>query len=211
MRLSFPEGLWQTWPAVFGCDEPLDTPEGVPDYMVNQDFARAQEFWAQSGYNDQPIVVLSYNETQQTINQGLALKEDLEALGANVDLVSADGGTFFGRIFNSAPPDEGGWNIYGLWLTLATSPSFHGCLRTDQFGWELRCSPNGRPQIGISLGRDCLREETPRRGDAAPILRRSDVCGFRGGENLQGLSQLCERRTYRCSRHNGHLLEHLAR
>ena len=134
MGLSFPEGLWQTCPALFGCDEPLDTPAGVPEYMVKGDLARAQEFWAQSGYDGQPIVVLSLNQTQPTINQGLALKEDLEALGANVDLVSTDGGTFFGRIFNSDPPDEGGWNIYGLWLTLATSPSFHGCLRTDQFG-----------------------------------------------------------------------------
>ena len=112
----------------------METPAGVPEYMVKGDLARAQEFWAQSGYDGQPIVVLSLNQTQPTINQGLALKEDLEAPGANVDLVSTDGGTFFGRIFNSDPPDEGGWNIYGLWLTLATSPSFHGCLRTDQFG-----------------------------------------------------------------------------
>ena len=129
MRLGYPEGLWDTCLTIWICGTRWDSDAGVPDYVVDGDLAGAQALWGQSGYAGEPILVMATNQQQDWVNQAQAMKEDLESLGAEVDLQVYDTGAFFGRLFNPNPPSEGGWNMYVLFGVNAIDPLIHNCLR----------------------------------------------------------------------------------
>lgn len=147
MRASFPDGLWKTCIAIFTCGGSWETSVGPRDDVIKGDLEKAKALWAQSGYDGRPIVMLTFSGLPDVLPQTLVLQQALEKLGATVDLISADQGTIFSRVFNADPPEEGGWNTFQLWSAGAYHPLENTCF-TKPFNGNY-----GSPELDDLLGR----------------------------------------------------------
>jgi peptide/nickel transport system substrate-binding protein len=94
-----------------------------------------------AGYKGEKVVFLGAADVPRISAICQVGADVLSKIGLNVDYVSLDWGTVVQRIYNKAPPSEGGWNIFGsMWGGLDwDNPAGNAVLRGNGdkswFGW----------------------------------------------------------------------------
>ncbi len=142
MAVSFVKPDWgQPCLSFYVCGSPNGTTTGSAPY-AQQDFARAKQLLAESGYKGEKIVLLNSHETLFVGMAGDFAAENLKQIGLNIDLLESDWGTLMTRRNNKAEPDHGGWNIFitsvsgsGTFSPLTNSIADTTCGARNFAGW----------------------------------------------------------------------------
>jgi peptide/nickel transport system substrate-binding protein len=109
------ETLWKTVPGYFTPDTPLYTEAGGEPLKGKRDFELAKKLLAESGYKNEPVVLLVATDVNITKAQGDVTADLLKRIGMNVEYVALDWGTVGQRRAKKEKPSEGGWNIFHTW------------------------------------------------------------------------------------------------
>src|ERR1700709_128538 len=107
--------LWKTVPGFFTPDTPLYTENGGEPLKGKRDYAPAKNLLAESGYKNEPVVLLVATDVGITKAQGDVTADLLKQIGMNVDYQALDWGTVGQRRAKKEKPSEGGWNIFHTW------------------------------------------------------------------------------------------------
>ncbi|WP_160123396.1 ABC transporter substrate-binding protein [Rhodovarius lipocyclicus] len=135
------DALWKRLPGFFTPGTSLYTEEGGDILKGPRDMEAAKRLLRESGYNNEPVVVLAAQDQPITKAFGDVTADLLKRLGMNVDFVATDWGTVGQRRALKAPPAQGGWNIFFSWHAGAdcTNPAAYQAIRATGdgawFGW----------------------------------------------------------------------------
>ncbi|MCW8086057.1 ABC transporter substrate-binding protein [Sabulicella glaciei] len=135
------DAMWKRLPGYFTPGTPLYTEEGGEILKGPRNLDAARALLRESGYTNQPIVVLAAQDQPITKAQGDVTADLLRRLGMNVDFVATDWGTVGQRRAMKNPPSQGGWNIFFSWHAGAdcVSPAANVGLQAGGdgawFGW----------------------------------------------------------------------------
>ncbi len=138
MRAGYgPEFLWETCPALFMCGGPLESEVGSDVYYSEPDIEAGKALWAEyvadTGFDD-PVIVLAATDYPDFFASGLITKQNLEAIGATVEMPSMDWAAVVARRAEKSLPAEGGWNIFHTWGGTFDPITAVG-LSGNWFGW----------------------------------------------------------------------------
>ena len=132
---------WQTCPSLFGCGGPYETDIGS-EALVGHDIERAKALLAEAGYDGRPVVLLQATDIPILNGAALVTAQALRKAGMTVEVQAMDWSTLTSRRTVTAPPGEGGWNLFLTWaigadamnpvLNIALSG---GCRERAWFGW----------------------------------------------------------------------------
>lgn len=103
--------FFSTCAAIFGCGTPYASEYGS-DILIEPDIAKAKELLAESGYKNEPVIILHPTDNAQVSSQPVVIAAALRAAGFNVDLQSMDWQTLTTRRASKNPPGDGGWGIH---------------------------------------------------------------------------------------------------
>jgi peptide/nickel transport system substrate-binding protein len=107
--------LWKTLPGFFTPDTPLYTEFGGEALKGRRDYELARKLLAESGYRNEPVVLLVATDVPIIKAQGDVTADLLKRIGVNVQYQALDWGTVGQRRAKKDPPSEGGWNIFHTW------------------------------------------------------------------------------------------------
>lgn len=107
---------WRTCYSVYACGLPMSTEAGADALKTPRNLARAKELLKQSGYNGEPVIVLSIAEIPAMQAMALITVDLLQSIGFKAELVATDQGAFFQRRANREPVAKGGWNVFCTWI-----------------------------------------------------------------------------------------------
>ena len=127
------ESIWKRCNSFFICGSPYGTEAGAEGF--HQDFARARELLAASGYKGEKLTFISTHDIPWIGQQAEVSFDALKKAGFNIDMVWADWGSTITRFSNQEPPDKGGWN---LWMVTSTGPVMAHPL--NNMGINMDCS-----------------------------------------------------------------------
>lgn len=99
-------------------------------YWNQKDTAKAKQLLAESGYDGTPIVMLSTTAYPTWVDGSLILKQQLEAVGFNVDLQVYDWATML-----DMKKDPSKFDCALLWWPMATVPTALKLNQSAQDGW----------------------------------------------------------------------------
>ena len=138
------ESIWKRCNSFFICGSPYGTEAGAEGF--HQDFARAKQLLAESGYHGEKLTFISTHEIPWIGQQAEVTADALKKAGFNIDMVWADWASTIARFSNQETPDKGGWN---LWVVTSTGPVMAhplnniginmDCSRKNFSGWP--CDP----------------------------------------------------------------------
>jgi peptide/nickel transport system substrate-binding protein len=135
------ETLWKTLPGFFTPDTPLYTEQGGGPLKGPRKYDEAKKLLAESGYKNEPVILLVATDVAITKAQGDVTADLLKRIGMNVQYTALDWGTVGQRRASKEPPDKGGWNIFHTWHAGAdcVNPAPYTALDssgpTAWFGW----------------------------------------------------------------------------
>ena len=109
------QSLWKTLPGFFTPDTPLYTEFGGEALKGKRDYELAKQLLADSGYKNEPVILLVATDVAITKAQGDVTADLLKRIGVNVQYQALDWGTVGQRRAKKDPPTEGGWNIFHTW------------------------------------------------------------------------------------------------
>jgi len=109
------QSLWKTVPGYFTPDTPLYTENGGEPLKGKRDYDLAKQLLAESGYKNEPVILLVATDLAITKAQGDVTADLLQRIGMNVQYQALDWGTVGQRRASKEPPDKGGWNIFHTW------------------------------------------------------------------------------------------------
>ena len=125
----------------FVCGSPNGITDGAAPY-AKPDLDRARQLLAESGYNGEPVTLVTSHETLFVGMAADYATEALKKIGLNVQESNSDFGTFMTRRNNKAKPAEGGWNLFitsvsgaGLYTPLSSSIADTTCGGGNFAGW----------------------------------------------------------------------------
>ncbi len=133
--------LWQTLPGYFTPGTPLYTEFGGEALKGKRDYELAKKLLADSGYKNEPVVLLVATDLPIVKAQGDVTADLLKRIGMNVQYQALDWGTVGQRRAKKEKPSEGGWNIFHTWHAGAdcVNPAPYTALDasgdTAWFGW----------------------------------------------------------------------------
>jgi peptide/nickel transport system substrate-binding protein len=129
----------------FVCGSPNGSEAGSEPYR-KPDYERARQLLADSGYKNEPIVIVTASDVPSQNAMAQVTAANLRMLGANVDLQVVEFAQIMVRRENRKPASQGGWNIILLGLngSLMNSPVTNlvidsRCEQAGYFGWP--CDP----------------------------------------------------------------------
>jgi peptide/nickel transport system substrate-binding protein len=132
---------WRTCPSLFGCGGPYETDIGS-EALMGHDIERAKALLAEAGYDGRPVVLLQATDIPILNGAALVTAQALRKAGMTVEVQAMDWSTLTSRRTVTAPPGEGGWNLFLTWaigadamnpvLNIALSG---GCRERAWFGW----------------------------------------------------------------------------
>jgi len=120
---------------------PMANKAGLEVISGPRDIALARKLVAESGYNNEPILLMSPTDSAPFAQLAQVARGLLHELGLNVDFREMDFGSLMARRVNTSPPDKGGWNcVAQIWTVLNSSnPGNALGLRANgrgaAFGW----------------------------------------------------------------------------
>jgi peptide/nickel transport system substrate-binding protein len=109
------QSLWKTLPGFFTPDTPLYTEFGGEALKGKRDYELAKTLLADSGYRNEPVVLLVATDLPIVKAQCDVTADLLKRIGVNVQYQALDWGTVGQRRAKKDPPSEGGWNIFHTW------------------------------------------------------------------------------------------------
>ena len=131
---------YRTCPSYFMCGNmPYETKAGAP---ARPDLQRARQLLKEGGYDGRPLVLLDPTDRPEMHGACLVLREQLQKIGAKVDLVSLDWSTVIARRAEKKPPAAGGWNLmHANWISAdvnnpAVNIGLSGACDKAWFGWS---------------------------------------------------------------------------
>jgi len=120
---------------------PMATTAGLEVLSGPRDIALAKKLVAESGYKDEPIILMSPTDFPMHGQLGQVARGLFRELDLNVDFMEMDFGSEVVRRQNASPPARGGWNCAPqTWTVLnASNPGNSQALRSNgkagTFGW----------------------------------------------------------------------------
>ncbi len=133
--------LWKKLPGFFTPGTPLYTENGGEPLKGKRDYELAKKLLAESGYKNEPIILLVATDVAITKAEGDVTADLLKRIGMNVQYQALDWGTVGQRRASKEPPDKGGWHIFHTWHAGAdcVNPAPYTALDcsgdTAWFGW----------------------------------------------------------------------------
>jgi peptide/nickel transport system substrate-binding protein len=142
MAVAFVRPEWgQPCLSYFVCGSPNGITDGS-DPFRHPDVAKARQLLKDSGYNGEPVLLLSSHETLFVGMAADYAAESLKEIGLNIKEVESDYGTFMARRNSKKPPANGGWNLFiasvsgsGIFTPLSNSLADTTCGGTNFAGW----------------------------------------------------------------------------
>jgi peptide/nickel transport system substrate-binding protein len=132
---------WRTCPALFGCGSPFESDLGAAP-LIGHDLDKARALLAEAGYDGTPVVILQPTDIPVLNSASLVTAQLLRQAGMTVELQAMDWSTLTSRRAVTAPPDQGGWNLFHTWAIVANvlDPVANaaigaGCIERAWFGW----------------------------------------------------------------------------
>lgn len=83
---------------------------GIEALSGPRDLVKARRLIAESGYRNEPIVLLSASDNPAVHAQALVAEALFRQLGLNVQLAESDWGTLVARVVKKDPVEQGGWS-----------------------------------------------------------------------------------------------------
>jgi len=131
--------FYRTCPAYFMCgNQPYESKAGAP----RPDLERARQLLKEGGYDGRPLVVLDPTDRPEMHGGCLVLREQLQKIGAKVELAALDWSTVIARRAEKKPPAAGGWNLmHATWISPdvnnpAVNIGLSGACDKAWFGWS---------------------------------------------------------------------------
>ena len=136
LAAAYPPGFWTECGALFGCGQRWESSVGPINDAIQGDPDKARELWAQSDYDGRPIVIRTWSDNPNMFNFGLVLQEFLQdELDVEVEFLSGDIPSTFGRLYDVQHTEEGGWHLSMIWATAGgQDPIANVCLRSPWNG-----------------------------------------------------------------------------
>ena len=96
-----------------------------------RDLTAVKKALAAAGYNGEKISLLAGTDVPRINAICEVIGDTCRKLGLNLDYVATDWGTVNQRILSQKPPDQGGWNMYGVFSGGLDflSPAYHLLIR----------------------------------------------------------------------------------
>ncbi|MBY0611405.1 MAG: ABC transporter substrate-binding protein [Beijerinckiaceae bacterium] len=116
---------------VFTPGGPMDSAAGMEALTSKRDIAKVKKALADAGYNGEKISLLAGTDVPRINAICEVIADTCRRLGMNLDYVATDWGTVNQRILNQKPPEQGGWNMYGVFSGGLDflSPAYHLLIR----------------------------------------------------------------------------------
>jgi peptide/nickel transport system substrate-binding protein len=108
--------IWKPMPGYFTPGVPLYDELGGEILKGKPDIAAAKRLLAESGYAGETVVSMAAQDVAPTKAFGDVTADLLTRLGVKVDYVAVDWGTVVSRRAQKAPPDKGGWHLFGAYF-----------------------------------------------------------------------------------------------
>ncbi|MBM3949702.1 MAG: hypothetical protein FJ312_10805 [SAR202 cluster bacterium] len=132
--------LWTLCPAIYYCGTPLETNEAA-EYYNQANPEKGKQLLAKSDYKGETVVLLNPTDYGTITPTGVVLKQQMEAIGLNVEMPALDWATIVGKFANT---DE--YHMFTDWYV-------HWCC-ADPIEWPSREGVPGRHPIndeGVEL------------------------------------------------------------
>ena len=157
----------QCW-SPYVCGSPLETQAGLGDWAKpGSRKEKAKQLLKESGYNNEPVVILSASDNKIVGEMALITNQALKEVGFNTDLQVMDWSTVLTRRQNRDAPSQNraGWNVLfsyapgnfmGNPITNTTAPT--PCDGKNWFGWPCDEQLEKIRQEFLTIGSDAQRK-----------------------------------------------------
>src|SRR5262249_52511070 len=132
--------FYRTCPSMFTCGTPYGSAKGS-DIQSKSSMRKAQELVKSSGYDGTPVVLMKPTDLAAIQKLPDVAAQLLRQAGFKVDRRAGDGNTVGPRAAKTAPPAQGGWNMFctawvapDIWNPLA-NPAVSALGEKSWFGW----------------------------------------------------------------------------
>ena len=130
MQAAFGEGFYELTPELIPGAPTWYSDAGIEYFNVNDPDA-SRQLLDESGYDGEPLRIMTTQEVQQEYNATLVMKQQLEAVGFIVDLQVYDGATLSDR-----RDDETAWEMYTAWASFRPDPVMRNLTASAAGWWE---------------------------------------------------------------------------
>ena len=167
---------WRLCKSFLGCGLPSTTEAGMEGFAA-QNIEKARELLTQSGYKNEPVLVMQPTDMPLIRNFTDVTIENMRKVGFNVQPLAIDWATMIQRRANQSAPDKGGWNIFHTWAY-----SFE--LTSPVANFLLTAPCEGKGWFGWACDKDLekLRADWAAEGDAAKRARLYEQVQRRAAE-----------------------------
>jgi peptide/nickel transport system substrate-binding protein len=117
---------------------PMANKAGLEAVSGPRDLALAKKLVAESGYKNEPILLMSPSDLPALAQMAQVTRELYQSVGLNVQFQAMDWGSLVSRRASRNPPTEGGWNSFcTLWggLTVSNPGSSYPLRANGKGGW----------------------------------------------------------------------------
>lgn len=114
------ENYSRTCATTLGCGNPYESDYRHED-VVEPQLEKARALLKEAGYDNTPVIVLHPTDMATVSPQPVVIADGLRKAGFNVQLKTMDWQSVIMQQGNQASPEDGGWNIFATYATLATS------------------------------------------------------------------------------------------
>jgi peptide/nickel transport system substrate-binding protein len=115
---------WRDDVGLFGTGSPFASDVGIEVLRRPRDYVAVKRALADAGYKGEKIVVIVPTDARELGDLTRTGAEQLRRAGMNIDQQDMDVGSWFRRRVNQAPPEKGGYNMFGT-LIDRSLPNIH--------------------------------------------------------------------------------------